>query len=138
MSPGRSPRYDKVQFLDEAVEDVRALAQRSRPVLLEVLRLVELLDRGEVQPKSLHDFAETGDVSGWGKIVVAVDGEPAYRIAVRNLAGTYEVTEVVAVGDRSGDLPHLLAGIRLGRLNDPVRRSEAMRRIHRIRQHLES
>lgn len=137
MSPGQSPRYDKVQCLDEAVADIRALAQRSRPVLLEVLRLLELLDRGELQPESLHDFAETGDLSRWGRIVVAVDGEPAYRIAVRNLSGTYEVTEVVAVEDRSGDLPYLLGGIRLGRLNDPVRRSHAMRRIHRIRQHLE-
>ncbi len=137
MSPGQPPKFDKVQFLDEAVEDVRALAQRSRPVLLEVFRRLKLLDRGELQPESLHDFAKTGDLSDCGKIVVAVDGEPEYRIVVRSLADSYEVTEVVAVEDRSGDLPYLLAGILLGRLNDPVRRSDAMRRIHRIRQHLE-
>lgn len=133
----RSPRYDKVQLLDEAVEGVRALAQRSRPVLLEVLRLLELLDRGELQPEPLHDFAKVGDLSGWGKIAVAVDGEPEYRIAVSNLSGSYEVTEVFTVEDRSGDLPYLLAEIRLSLLNDPARPSDAMRRIHRIRQHLE-
>jgi hypothetical protein len=66
-----------------------------------------------------------------------IDGEPEYRIVVRDVSGTYEVTEVIAVEDRSGDLPYLLAGIRVGRLGDPVRRSDAMRRIHRIRQHLE-
>jgi hypothetical protein len=33
-----------------------------------------------------------------------------------------------------GDLPYLLAGLRLGRLDDPVRRSEAQRRVARIRQ----
>ena len=131
------PGYDTVQFLDEAVEDVRALAQRSRPVLLEVLRRLKLLDRGELTPEPLHDFAKTGDLSDCGKIVVAIEGEPEYRIVVRDVSGTYEVTEVIAVGDRSGDLPYLLAGIRLGRLGDPVRRSDAMRRIHRIRQQLE-
>jgi hypothetical protein len=33
-----------------------------------------------------------------------------------------------------GDLPYLLAGLRLGRLDDPVRRSDAQRRVARIRQ----
>lgn len=137
MSPERPPTYDRVQFLDEAVEDVRRLAQRSRPVLLEVLRCLKLLDRGELRPEPLHDFAKTGDLSDCGKIVVALEGEPEYRIVVREVSGSYEITEVIAVEDRSGDLPYLLAGIRLGRLDDPVRRSDAMRRIHRIRQHLE-
>lgn len=50
---------------------------------------------------------------------------------------TYEVTEVIAVEDRAGDLPYLLAGLRLGRLADPVCRSDALRRIDRIRRHHE-
>ncbi len=137
MSRRRLSGYDNVQFLDEAVEDMRVLAQRSQPVLLEVLRRLKLLDRGELTPDPLHDFAKTGDLSDCGKLVIAVGGEPEYRVVVRGVSGTYEVSEVIAVEDRSGDLPYLLAGIRLGRLDDPVRRSDAMRRIHRIRQQLD-
>jgi hypothetical protein len=33
----------------------------------------------------------------------------------------------------AGDLPHLLAGIRVGCIEDPIRRSDALRRVHRIR-----
>lgn len=137
MIPGKPSSYVRVQFLDEAIEDMRALAKRSKPVLLEVFRCLRRLDRGELRPEPLHDFAKTGDLSDCGKIVVSLNAEPEYRIVVRNVAGTYEVTEVIAVEDRSGDLPHLLAGIRVGRLADPVRRSDALRRIDRIRRHLE-
>ena len=56
---------------------------------------------------------------------------------VREAGGHFEVVEVVAVEDRSGDLPYLLAGLRLGRLDDPVRRSEAQRRVARIRRLLD-
>ncbi len=137
MSPEQLPAYNNVQFLDAAVEDIRALARRSRPVLLEVLRRLKFLNQGQLTPDPLHDFAKTGDLTDCGKIVIAIEGEPEYRVVVRDVSGTYEVSEVVAVEDRSGDLPYLLAGIRLGRLNDPVRRSDAMRRIHRIRQQLD-
>jgi len=82
-----------------------------------------------------EDIAISGDLSDCGKIVVALDGEPEYRIVVRDVSGSYEVTEVIAVEDRAGDLPYLLAGVRLGRLADPVRRSDALRRIDRIRRH---
>lgn len=126
-----------VQFLDEAVEDMRRLARRSQRVLIEVFRVLTKLERGELTPEPLHDFAKTGDLLDCGKIVIALDGEPHYRVVVRDVSGSYEVCEVVAVEDRSGDLPYLLAGVRLGRLNDPVRRSDALRRIHRIRQRLE-
>jgi hypothetical protein len=86
-------------------------------------------------PVSLHDYVKTGDPTDRGKIVVAVEGEPEHRIVVRDLGGdAFEVSEVIAVEDRTGDLPYLLAGLRLGRLDDPVRRSEAQRRVARIRQ----
>lgn len=51
--------------------------------------------------------------------------------------GTFMVAEVVAVTDRAQDLPCLLAGLRLGRIEDPVRRSYAGRRVHRIRKILD-
>jgi hypothetical protein len=126
-----------VRFLAAAADDVRALAQRSRPVLEEVFRLLILLDRGSISATPLQDFAKTGDTRDCGKLVVAVEGEPEHRIVVREVGGRFEVVEVVAVEDRTGDLPYLLAGLRLGRLDDPVRRSEAQRRVARIRRLLD-
>jgi hypothetical protein len=114
--------------------DLRRLAQRSQVMLLEVFRLLKALDAGTLEPVPLHDDAKTGDLTDCGRIVVAVEGEPEYRIVVRDLGdGGFEVSEVIAVEDRAGDLPYLLAGLRLGRLADPVRRSDAQRRVARIR-----
>ena len=135
MSGGASLR--RVRFLAAAADDVRAIAQRSRPVLIEVFRLLILLDRGSISATPLQDFAKTGDLRDCGKLVVAVEGEPEHRIVVREVGGRYEVVEVVAVEDRTGDLPYLLAGLRLARLEDPVRRSEAQRRVARIRRLLD-
>jgi hypothetical protein len=129
--------FERVQFLDEAAADVRALARRSRNVLLEVFRLLMLLDRGELSPIPLHDFGKTGELSDCGKIVVAVEGEPEYRIVVRESGDVIDVVDVVAVEDRMQDLPYLLAGLRLGRIIDPVRRSDTQRRVSRIRRLLD-
>ncbi len=117
------------------MQDLRALAERSRPLTLEVFRLLKQLDAGELTPAPLHDYAKTGDLSDCGKIVVVVEGEPEHRIVVRDLGGHFLVSEVIAVDDRSEDLPYLLAGLRLGRLDEPVRRSEAERRIARLRRY---
>ena len=126
-------RFERVSFLPQAADDMRALAARSRPLVIEVLRLLVLLDQGRLRPTSLSHFAKTGDLTDCGKIVVALEGHPEYRIVVRDVDGAFRVCEVVAVEDRARDLPYLLAGMRLNRLDDPVRRSEALRRIDRIR-----
>lgn len=127
-------RFERVTFLDEAMDDLRSIAERSHDVLVEVFRLLTALDAGDLSPMPLHDDAKTGDLTDCGKIVVALTGEPEHRIVVRDLGGgSFEVSEVVAVEDRTGDLPYLLAGLRLGRLDDPVRRSDAGRRVDRIR-----
>ena len=99
--------------------------------------MLVLLQRGTIAATPLRDFTKTGDLSDCGKIVVAVDGEPEHRIVVQQSDGVIEVIEVVAVEDRTGDLPYLLAGLRLGRLDDPVRRSDAQRRVARIRRLLD-
>ncbi len=125
--------FERVRFLDEATDDVRALAERSRPVLLEVFRVLKELDLGQRSPTPLQDYAKTGDLSDCGKIVVSVEGEPEHRVVVRQVAGGIDVVDVIAVEDRTDDLPYLLAGLRLGRITDPVRRSDAQRRIARIR-----
>ena len=135
MSPASS--FERVQFLDAALDDLRGVAQRSPHIVREVFRLLTLLDSGAIAPQPLRAFGKTGDLTDCGKIVVAVDGEPEHRIVVRSLQGRFEVSEVVAVEDRSQDLPYLLAGLRLGRITDPVRRSDAQRRIHRVRRLLD-
>jgi hypothetical protein len=128
-------RFTRVTFRDDAMEDLRRLAERSPTTLLEVFRLLKALDAGALSPVPLHDYARTGDLTDCGKIVVAVEGEPEHRIVVRDLGeGAFEVSEVIAVEDRAADLPYLLAGLRLGRLEDPIRRSDAQRRVARIRQ----
>jgi hypothetical protein len=130
-----TPPFTRVTFRDDAMEDLRRLAERSQATLLEVFRLLKALDAGTLAPAPLHDYAKTGDLTDCGKIVVAVEGEPEHRIVVRELGEEgFEVSEVIAVEDRTGDLPYLLAGLRLGRLDDPVRRSDALRRVARLRQ----
>jgi chromosome segregation ATPase len=129
--------FERVRFLEEAAGDLRALARRSRPVLVEAFRLLKRLDLGQLTPTPLHDYSKTGDLSDCGKIVVAVDGEPEYRIVVREVDGGVEVVDVIAVEERTADLPYLMAGLRLGRITDPVRRSDAQRRVARIRRHLD-
>ena len=127
-------RFERVTFLEGAMGDLRSLAERSQVVLVEVFRLLKALDAGDLSPVALQDYGKTGDLTDCGKIVVALDDEPEHRIVVRDLgAGNFEVSEVIAVEDRTDDLPYLLAGLRLGRLEDPVRRSDTQRRVDRIR-----
>lgn len=129
--------YERVQVLDEAVADLRTIGSRSPAVLREVLRRLKRLDAGVERPQPLNDFSKTGDLRDCGKLVVALPGEPEYRIVVRSVDGFFHVSEVVAVEDRTKDLPYLLAGLRLGRLEDPIRRSDAQRRVWRIRKLLD-
>lgn len=56
---------------------------------------------------------------------------------VRGHRGCFVVSEVIAVEDRTNDMPYLLAGPRLGRIENDVRRSDVGRRVHRIRQILD-
>lgn len=98
-----------------------------------MFRLLKQLDAGSIRPTELRDFGKTGDLSDCGKIVVIVEDAPEHRIVVRSVSGRFEVTEVVAVEDRTQDLPYLLAGLRLGRIGDPVRRSDAQRKVFRVR-----
>ena len=137
MSTRKSRAYANVTFLDEAVEDLRRIAKRSPEVVKEVLRLLKQLDAGELVPRRLQDYAKTGDLTDCGKIVVEVEGEPEHRIVVRDVGrGNFEVCEVITVEQRTEDLEFLLAGIRLGRIDDPVRRSDIGRRVDRIQKAL--
>jgi len=133
VSARSSRSYTNVRFLDDAVEDLRRIAKRSPETAKEVLRLLKQLDSGELVPRRLQDYAKTGDLSDCGKILVEVDGQPEHRIVVRDVGrGNFEVCEVITVDVRTEDLAYLLAGVRLGRINDPVRRSDIGRRVDRI------
>jgi len=132
VSPAQGP-YERVQFLDAAREDLRLIHQRNPRILREVFSLLKQLDAGSITPTELRDFGKTGDLSDCGKIVVVVEDEPEHRIVVRSVGSRFEVSEVVAVEDRTQDLPYLLAGLRLGRIGDPVRRSDAQRKVFRVR-----
>jgi hypothetical protein len=138
VTASRPAPFERVTFLDEAIKDLKSVAARSQAVLTEVFRLLKNLDAGTLTPQPLHDFAKTGDLSDCGKIVVALPDEPEYRIVVKGEGGTFTISEVIAVEDRTQDLPYLLAGLRLGRIQDPIRRSDAGRRVYRIRKMLDS
>lgn len=137
MTSTGSGQFGRVTFLDAALEDIKTIGARSHEVVVEVFRLLKHLDAGTLRPQPLRDFGKTGDLTDCGKIVIALEGEPEYRIVVKGENGTFTVAEVVAVEDRTQDLPYLLAGLRLGRIEDPVRRSDAGRRVHRIRKILD-
>lgn len=123
-----------VTFLDDAVDDLRDIALHSQAIAIEAIRRVRQLERGQIDPTPLRDFAKTGDLRDCGKVTVLVDGEPEFRIVVRDVGGgRFEVVNVVAVEARADDLAYLLAGLRLERIEDPIRRSDALRRVDRIR-----
>jgi hypothetical protein len=137
VSTRKSRAYTNVTFLDEAVEDLRRIANRSPEVVKEVFRLLKQLDAGELLPRRLQGYAKTGDLTDCGKVVVALDDVPEHRIVVRDIGrGTFEVCEVITVEQRTEDLAYLLAGVRLGRIDDPVRRSDIGRRVDRIQKAL--
>jgi hypothetical protein len=125
--------YFNVRFTDDAIDDLRGIRDRALPVLTEVFRALKRLDEGSLRPVPLNDYGKTGDLSDCGKIVVETDGYPEYRIVVRAIGTTFEISEVVTVEERANDLAYLLTGVRLGRIADPLRRSDTERRIARLR-----
>jgi hypothetical protein len=102
------------------------LDERSQATLLEVFRLLKTVDAGGLVPVPLHDYAKTGDLTGCGKLVVAIEGEPEHQIVVRDLGERgFEVSEVIAVEDRAGDLPYLFAGLALCQFRVRAHRNHA-------------
>ena len=100
-----SLQFARVSFRDGATVDLRALAERSHATLVEFW-LLEALDARRLTPTPPHDFSKTDDLADCGKIVVTVEGEPEHRIVVRDVGdGGFEISEVIAIEDRTGDLP---------------------------------
>lgn len=127
-----SPAFERVQVTPGAIEDLHGIRDRAAPVLRSLFVALKRLDAGTVQPTPLNDFNKTGDLSDCGKVVVETEGHPEYRIVARSVGSTVEIIEIVAVEERARDLAYLLAGVRLGRITDPIRPSDTQRRIARI------
>lgn len=68
-----------------------------------------------------------GSTSGAGS------DEDAHRVVFPEAGDHLEILEVVVVEERRGDLAYLLAALRLERLHDSVRRSDAQRTVARLR-----
>lgn len=128
--------FERVVFIDAAIDDLRPIAARSPAVVQAIFRILIELDAGRVEPRPLSNRAKTGDLSDCGKIVVAVEGEPEYRIVTRHTERGMEVVEVIAVDARVDDAAYLLAGARLGRLIDPFRLADAQRIVALVRRRL--
>jgi len=126
-------QFAKVQLTDEAIADLKGIDQRAPAVLTQVFRALKRLNAGTLRPVPLNDYGKTGDLSDCGKIVVETEGHPEYRIVVRDVGNGVEVLEVVTVEERTQDLAYLITGVRLGRITDPIRRSDTQRKIARIR-----
>ena len=132
-APNKKAPFSNVLFTDDAIADLHGIKDRTLPVLTEIFRALKRLDEGTLRPTPLKDYGKTGDLSDCGKIVVETDGHPEYRIVVRDLGNTFEISEIVTVEERTQDLAYLLTGVRLGRIADPIRRSDTERKIARIR-----
>lgn len=131
--PNNKPPFSNVLFTDDAIADLHGIKNRALPVLTEIFRALKRLDEGTLRPVPLKDYGKTGDLGDCGKIIVETAGYPEYRIVVRDLGNTFEISEVVTVEERTQDLAYLLTGVRLGRIADPIRRSDIERKIARIR-----
>lgn len=102
--------------------------------MVEALRAIMRVDRGELVPTPLRPFGKTGDLSDCSRVYFgAMPDEDTHRIVFRVVGDALEVLEVVVVEERRGDLAYLLAALRLERLQDPVRRSDAQRAVARLR-----
>lgn len=67
--------FQWVRFTDAALDDLRSVNDRARPVLMQVFTVLKPLD-----------------LTDCGKLVVHTDGHPEYRIVVRSAAGVFEVS----------------------------------------------
>ena len=122
-----------ITFLPEALADLRDLEDRFPTIAAEVLSQLKRVRQGTLRPTRLRDFSKTGNLSDCAKVNVLVDGAPEHRIVLRDVGdGRFVVVEVVAIDERADDLVYLLAGVRLGRIVDPIRRSDIERRVARV------
>jgi len=101
---------------------------------VEALRIAKRVDERTLAGKQLRYFSKTGDLTDCFRVYFgAAHGEDTHRMVFRELDDGAEVVEVVVLAERDADIPYLLAALRLGRLDDPLRQADARRRIAKAR-----
>lgn len=126
--------FRRVQFTEAAEEDLEELHRRDRRLVAEALRLAKRVAQGALAGKRLQRYSKTGDLTDCSRVYFgATPGDDTHRIVFREVDGGTEVVEVVAVAERQSDVAYLLAALRLDRLDDPIRRADARRRIAQTR-----
>lgn len=125
-----------MQLTAAARQDLHDLKQHDIGLVRAALRLAKRIERAEIDGVPLRDFGKTGDLGDCRKAYFGADaGADTHRMVFRLLRGdAIEIVEIVSVGEREGDVAYLQAALRLGRIDDPVRRSDAQRRVSRARQ----
>lgn len=130
MTRGRPARP---QFTKAAAADIHRIAEADRALAEMALRLAVRIHDGHVDGVPLSDRTKTGDLRDCFKAPFGHDPlNPTHRLVYRRVGGAMEVVEVIAVGPRRDDAAYLMAGLRMDRIADPVRRSLAERVVHRV------
>ncbi|CAN5752643.1 hypothetical protein BH23ACT10_BH23ACT10_13410 [soil metagenome] len=125
----------RLKLTAPARQDLLDLKQDDVALVRGALRVAKRIERGEIDGVALRDFGKTGDLRDCRKVYFGAEpGADTHRIVFRILAGgEVEIVEIVAVAQREADVAYLQAALRLERIEDPVPRSDAQRRIHRSR-----
>lgn len=125
---------DRVRLTELALDDLRGLHQQDPALVVEALRVIKRVDQRQLSTKPLRPFGKTGDLSDCSRAYFgATPDADTHRIVFRQTGDTIEILQVVAVDERRGDLAYLVAALRLGRIRDPIRRSDAQRAVSRLR-----
>lgn len=127
--------FTRVVFTADAKADLHDLASVDPRLVIEAMRVSLAVDQGTLPGKRLEDFAKTGDLSDCFRVYFGATGDDdTHRIVFRDVDGGV-VVEAVSVAPRDEDLPYLLAGLRLDRI-DSSRTTDAQRKVTRIRKRL--
>lgn len=128
-----TPPLERTTITRDAQEDLGELKAVDVELVKDAYRMIVAVDRGSITPRPLTYMGKTGDLTDCSKVYFGPDD--AYRIVFQEMDDQLHIREVVVIEERTNDLPCLLAGLRLGRLDEtPVRRSDAQRAVHRTRE----
>jgi hypothetical protein len=131
VTPTQRPA--RPSFTSQAAQDVHDIARTDRALATMALHLAIELHNGEREHKPLDDRVKTGDLGDCYKAPFGHDADrPSHRLVYRLLQDQLQVVEVIAVGPREQDVAYLMAGLRLGRITDPYRKSMTERIVHRV------
>jgi hypothetical protein len=125
--------FDRLRFTTAALADLQRLNDDEDPQLVAAaLKVLAAVDRGDIQPKPLTFMAKTGDLTDCSRVYFGLSaGDDTHRVVLHHEPDGLTI-EAIAADTRSDDIPYLLAGLRLGRL-EGLRRVDALRMLARMR-----